>query len=98
MVNLKPTINYNNILIKVLFINIIAVSDSETHSERLAYIKDSERYYIVFALSSYIVLISGSLLRQVILKMFCCQKGFPETPETPLYTPLGLILQFTWRI
>ena len=34
------------------------------------------------------VLISGSLLRQVIFKMFCCQKGFPETPETPLYTPL----------
>ena len=53
MVNLKPTINYNNILIKALFINIVALSDSETHSERLAYImKDSERYYIVFALSS----------------------------------------------
>ena len=52
MVNLKPTINYNNILIKALFINIVAVSDNETHSERLAYIKDSERYYIVFALSS----------------------------------------------
>ena len=52
MVNSKPTINYNNILIKVLFINIVAVSDSETHSERLAYIKDSKRYYIVFALSS----------------------------------------------
>ena len=56
MVNSKPTINYNNILIKALFINIVAVSDSKTHSERLAYIKDSERYYIVFA-------ISGSLLR-----------------------------------
>ena len=52
IVNLKPTINYNNILIKAHFINIIAVSDSETHSERLAYIKDSERYCIVFALSS----------------------------------------------
>ena len=39
MVNSKPTINYNNILIKALFINIVAVSDSETHSERLAYIK-----------------------------------------------------------
>ena len=89
IVNLKPTINYNNILIKALFINIVAVSDSETHSERLAYIKDSERYYIVFALSSYAVLISGSLLRQVILKMFCCQKGFPETLETSLYTPLS---------
>ena len=83
IVNLKPTINYNNILIKALFINIVAVSDSETHSERLAYIKDSERYYIVFTLSSWIVLISGSLLRQVILKIFCYQKGFPETPETP---------------
>ena len=52
IVNLKPTINYNNILIKALFINIVVVSDSETHSERLAYIKDSERYYIVFVLSS----------------------------------------------
>ena len=52
IVNLKPTINYNNILIKALFINIVTVNDSETHSERLAYIKDSERYYIVFALSS----------------------------------------------
>ena len=52
ILNLKPTINYNNILIKALFINIIAVSDSETHSGRLAYIKDSERYYIVYALSS----------------------------------------------
>ena len=52
IVNLKPTIDYNNILIKALFINIVAVSDSETHNERLAYIKDSERYYIVFALSS----------------------------------------------
>ena len=48
--NLKPTIDHNNILIKALFINIVAVSDSETHSERLVYIKDSERYYIVFAL------------------------------------------------
>ena len=91
MVYSKPTINYNNILIKGLFINIVAVSDSETHSERLAYIKDSERYYIVFVLFSYIVLISGSLLRQVIFKMFCCQKGFPETTETPLYTPLAMV-------
>ena len=47
IVNLKPTINYNNSLIKAHFINIIAVSDSETHSERLTYIKDSKRYYIV---------------------------------------------------
>ena len=89
IVNLKPTINYNNILIEALFINIVAVSDSETHSERLAYIKDSERYYIVFVLSSWIVLISGSLLRQVILKIFCYQKGFPETPETPPLYALG---------
>ena len=55
MVNLKHTIDYNNILIKALFINIVAVSDNgthlETHSVGLAYIKDSERYYIVFALS-----------------------------------------------
>ena len=52
IVNLKPTINYNNILIKALFINIVTVSDSEAYSERLIYIKDSERYYIVFVLSS----------------------------------------------
>ena len=24
--------------------------------------------------------------------MFCCQKGFPETPETPLYTPLHVMV------
>ena len=45
MVNLKPTINYNNTLIKAQIYNntlikvqitcITAVSDSETHSERL---------------------------------------------------------------
>ena len=88
MVNSKPTINYNNILIKALFINIVDVSDSETHSERLAYIKDSERYYIVFALSSWIVLISGSLLRQVILKCFAVIRGFLKPQKPPLYTPL----------
>ena len=43
IVNLKPTINYNNILIKAPCINIVAVSDSETHNERFAYIKDSDR-------------------------------------------------------
>ena len=89
MASLKPTIDFNNILIKAQFINIVAVSDNGTHSERLACLKDSERYHTVFAFSSYIVLISGSLLRLVIVKMFCCQKGFPETPETPLYTPLA---------
>ena len=52
MVYSNPTIDYNNILIKALFVNIVTVSDSETHSERLAYIKDSERYYIVLVLSS----------------------------------------------
>ena len=52
MANLKPTIDYNNILIKAQFINIVAVSDSGTHGERLACIKDSERYHTVFALSS----------------------------------------------
>ena len=45
MVYSKPTIDYDNILIKALFIIIVAVSDSGTHSERLAYIKDSKRYY-----------------------------------------------------
>ena len=38
MVYSKLTIDYNNILIKALFINIVVVSDSETHGERLAYI------------------------------------------------------------
>ena len=37
-------------------LNIVAVSDNgthlETHSVRFACIKDSERYYIVFALSA----------------------------------------------
>ena len=54
MVNLKPTIDYNNVLIKVQFINVIAMSDNgtdlETYNERLGCIKDSEKYYIVFAL------------------------------------------------
>ena len=91
MASLKPTIDYNNILIKAQFINIVAVSDNGTHSERLACLKDSERYHTVFLLSSYIVLISGSLLRLVIVKMFCCQKGFPETPETPPLYALGTV-------
>ena len=90
MASLKPTIDYNNILIKAQFINIVALSDNGTHSERLACLKDSERYHTAFALSSYIVLISGSLLRLFIVKMFCCQKGFPETPETP---PLYALVQ-----
>ena len=80
MASLKPTIDNNNILIKVQFINVVAVSDNGTHSERLACLKDPERYHTVFALSS---ILSGSLLRLVIVKMFCYQKGFPETPETP---------------
>ena len=80
MASLKPTIDYNNILIKAQFINIVAVSDNGTHSERLACLK------ILKGTIQYLhslVLISGSLLRLVIVKMFCCQKGFPETPETP---------------
>ena len=36
MVNLKPTIDHINILIKAQSINIIAVSDNETHNERHA--------------------------------------------------------------
>ena len=39
MASLKPTIDYNNILIKVQFINIVAVSDIGTDSERLACLK-----------------------------------------------------------
>ena len=52
MVNSKPTIDYNNILIKAQFINIVAVNDNEIHSKRSACVKDSDKYYIVFALSS----------------------------------------------
>ena len=48
IVNSKTTIDYNNHLIKVQLSYIAAVSDSKTHSERSACIKDSGRYYIVF--------------------------------------------------
>ena len=47
IVNSKTTIDYNNALIKVQLSYIDAVSDSKTHSEKLACIKDSGRYYIV---------------------------------------------------
>ena len=50
MANLKPTIDYNYILIKAQLTCIVAVSASETHSKRPVCIKVSERYYIVFAL------------------------------------------------
>ena len=50
MVNLKATIDYNNILIKAQLNYIAIVSVSETHSKRPACIKVSERYYVVFAL------------------------------------------------
>ena len=50
MVNLKTTIDYNNILIKVLLNCIATVGDSETHSERPASIKDSKRYYNILYL------------------------------------------------
>ena len=43
MANLKPTIDYNNSLIKAQYINIVAVSGNgthlKTHSERLTCIK-----------------------------------------------------------
>ena len=39
MASLKPTIDYNNILIKAQFINIVVVSDNGTHSERFACLK-----------------------------------------------------------
>ena len=51
MANLKTTIDYNNILTKAQLNYIATVSDRETNSERSACIKDSETYYIVFALS-----------------------------------------------
>ena len=51
IVNSKTTINYNNTLIKVQLSYTTTVSDSKSHSERPVYIKDSGRYYIVFALS-----------------------------------------------
>ena len=50
MVNLKTTIDYNNILIKAQLNYITTVSASETPSKRPDCIKVSERYYIVFAL------------------------------------------------
>ena len=55
MASLKPTIDNNNILIKVQFINIVAVSDNGTHSERFACLKDSERYHTILSLSSIII-------------------------------------------
>ena len=50
MVNLKTTIDYNNILIKAQLNYVVTVSASETHSKRPVCIKVCERYYIVFAL------------------------------------------------
>ena len=49
MVNLKTTIDYNNILIKAQLNCIATVSASDTNSKRAVCIKVSERYYIVFA-------------------------------------------------
>ena len=49
MVNLKTTIDYNDILIKVQLNYIVIVSARETHSKRSVCMKVSERYYIVFA-------------------------------------------------
>ena len=46
---LKTTIDCNNILIKVQFINIVAVSDSETHSERFACIKGTINVFSLFS-------------------------------------------------
>ena len=50
MVNLKATIDYNNILNKVQLKYIATVSASKTHSKRLVSIKVSERCNIVFVL------------------------------------------------
>ena len=50
MVNLKTTIDYNNILIKAQLNYIATVSASKTHSKKPVCIKVSERYYFVFAL------------------------------------------------
>ena len=50
MVNLKTTIDYNTILIKVQVKYIATVSASETHSKGPICIRVFERYYIVFAL------------------------------------------------
>ena len=43
MVNLKTTIDYNNILIKAQLNYIDTVSASKTHSNKYVYIKVSER-------------------------------------------------------
>ena len=45
MVNLKTTIDYKNILIKVQLNYISTVSASDTNSKRPVCIKVSERYY-----------------------------------------------------
>ena len=50
IVTSKITIDYNNILVKAQLSYIATVSDSKTHSQRVACIKDFGRYYIVFAL------------------------------------------------
>ena len=50
MVNLKTTIDYNNILIKTKLNYIATVSASETHSKNPVHRTVSERCYIVIAL------------------------------------------------
>ena len=50
MVNLKTTIDYNNTLMKAQLNCTATVSDSETHSDIPACIKDSERYYCILYL------------------------------------------------
>ena len=77
MVNLKPTIDYNNILIKAQLTCIVAVSASETHSKRLVCIKVSERYYIVFALKA-----------GYFRNCFAVKGGFLKPQKPPLHTPL----------
>ena len=50
VVNLKATIDYNTILLKVQLGYTDIVNASKTHSKGPVCMKVSERYYIVFAL------------------------------------------------
>ena len=65
----------------------------KTHSERAACIKDSGRYYIVFALSGYIILINIYLLYEAGYNRNCSavKRVFLKPQKPPLYalvTPL----------
>ena len=72
---------------------VAVVSDSKTHSERPACIKDSGRYYIVFALSDYIVAINNCILtKDGIIEIVLVSKRVSRNPRNPLYIPLSDVI------